>query len=64
MCDKHKLVGVLFEKEPDVLSVVWAKQQKVLTSSDYFKKRAVKKDTTPVLHSSFYCVTYSVSKQY
>ena len=42
MCDKHKLVGVLFGKEPDVLSVVWAKQQKVLTSSDCFKKGSQK----------------------
>ncbi len=39
-----KLVGVLFEKEPNVpLLVVWTKQPKVLTSNDAVK-RAVKKE--------------------
>ena len=62
--DNNKLVGDLSEKEPDVLwLVVWVKQQKVLTFNNAVK-RAVKKDTMPVLHSSLYCVTYSVSKQY
>jgi len=37
-------VGVLFNKEPNVLLlVVWAKQQKVLTSNDAVT-RAVKKE--------------------
>jgi len=44
VCNKTKLVGVLFEKEPNVpLLVVWTKERKVLTSNDAIK-RAVKKE--------------------
>jgi len=44
VCDKTKLVGVLFETESKVpLLVVWVKQREVLTSNDA-ANRAVKKD--------------------
>ena len=39
VCNVSNLVGVLFEKEPNVpLLVIWTKEQKVLTSDDAVKR--------------------------